>query len=124
MRMTGRSGTGEYSPHPDGKSKENDPLPLVERYLLPPAIESLLGQTSMRAGCSINFLICPRNAAPTAPSTTRWSQESPRLRRRPGTIVRENLRAENYTSRRLLSKTPGHEITPKDLMDTTRSQFN
>lgn len=45
-------------------------------------------------------------------------------RRRPGTIVRENLRAENYTSRRLLSKTPGHEITPKDLMDTTRSQFN
>ena len=45
-------------------------------------------------------------------------------RRRPGTIVRENLRTENYTSRRLLSKTPGHEITPKELMETTRSQFN
>lgn len=43
-------------------------------------------QRSIRAGCSMSFLISARKAAPTAPSTTRWSHESPRFMRRPGTI--------------------------------------
>lgn len=45
-----------------------------------------LSQRSISAGCSMSLRTSARNWAATAPSTTRWSQESPRFMRRPGTI--------------------------------------